>query len=95
MTGTQRSSSDLDPRRRRALLRSWRRGMREVDLILGQFADREIGRLSEAELDEYEELMDVSDAELLKWITGAEPVPAERDTPLFRKLLDSRRTMEF
>ena len=45
MTGTTRSSSDLDPRRRKALFRSWHRGTREMDLVLGRFADAEIGSL--------------------------------------------------
>ena len=39
MTGTPRTSADLDPRRRRLLVRAWRRGIREMDLILGGFAD--------------------------------------------------------
>jgi antitoxin CptB len=44
MTGTTRSSADLDPRRRRILVRAWRRGIREMDLVIGGFADAEIGR---------------------------------------------------
>ena len=40
-----------DPRRRRALFRSWHRGMRETDLLMGRFADAEIANLSEADLD--------------------------------------------
>lgn len=94
MTGTQRSSSDLDMRRRRALMRSWRRGMREMDLVLGEFADAEIDRLSDAELDEYEALLDTADTELLKWVTGEKPVPQAYDTDLFRRLLASRRRTE-
>jgi antitoxin CptB len=43
MTGTTRSSADLDPRRRRILVRAWRRGIREMDLVIGGFADAEIG----------------------------------------------------
>ena len=46
MTGTTRSSADLDPRRRKALFRSWHRGTREMDLILGGFADDRIGELA-------------------------------------------------
>ena len=42
MTGTQRSSADLDVRRRKILFRSWHRGIREMDLIMGQFADAHI-----------------------------------------------------
>ena len=54
MTGTQISSEGLDPRRRRLLFRSWHRGIREMDLVLGRFADAHIATLSVPELDEYE-----------------------------------------
>ncbi|NEV78643.1 succinate dehydrogenase assembly factor 2, partial [Rhodopseudomonas sp. BR0C11] len=64
MTGTTRSSGGLDDRRKRLLFRCWHRGTREMDLILGQFADAEIGTLSEAELDELERLIEGSDHEL-------------------------------
>ena len=70
MTGTTRSSEGLDPRRRKLLFRSWHRGMREMDLILGSFADARIGALTDAEIDQYERLLDVPDTELLRWITG-------------------------
>ena len=51
MTGTTRSSEGLDARRRQLLFRAWHRGMREMDLIMGRFADAASARLSEAELD--------------------------------------------
>jgi antitoxin CptB len=88
MTGTSRSSDGLDQRRRRILFRAWHRGMRETDLILGRFADGSIETLAEAELGEFERLMDVPDRELLAWITGEEPVPADHDTALFRRVRD-------
>ena len=90
MTGTTRSSSDLDPRRRKALFRSWHRGMREVDLILGSFADGEIGNLSDAELTVYESFMAEPDADILRWVTGEAPVPSGHDTPVFAKILAYR-----
>lgn len=93
MTGTTRSSADLDFRRRKALFRSWHRGMREVDLILGSFADGEIGTLGEDELGVYEALMAESDGDILKWVTGEMAVPACHDTPVFAKILAYRRKM--
>lgn len=94
MTGTTRSSADLDPRRRKALFRSWHRGMREVDLILGSFADGEIGTLSEDELGVYEALMAEPDGDILKWVTGEAAVPARHDTPVFVKILAYRGKMD-
>ena len=83
-TGMQRSSSDLDIRRRKALFRSWHRGTREMDLVLGRFADAEIDRLSDAEMDVYEELMQAPDPEIFKWISGEQPVPGNYD--VFRRI---------
>jgi antitoxin CptB len=88
MTGSQRSSDGLDGRRRRLLFRSWRRGMREVDLITGPFADRHIDALTEAELDQYEQLLDVREQDLLAWIMGQAAVPSEQDTTVFRRVRD-------
>lgn len=88
MTGSTRSSEGLEPRRRRLLFRSWHRGIREMDLILGRFADAYIGELSSAELDDYERLIEMPDPELLKWVTGAGAVPADCDTAMLRRLRD-------
>ncbi len=86
MTGSQRSSADLDPRRRRILFRAWHRGIREMDLIMGQFADAEIARLNEAEIEAFELLIEVPDRDLFAWLTDAEETPANYDTGVFRKL---------
>jgi antitoxin CptB len=86
MTGTTRSSEGLDPRRRRILFRCWHRGVREMDLIMGRFADAEIERLSLEELDELERLMEAPDADVYRWIAGDEPPPAAYDGILFRRL---------
>ena len=86
MSGTRISSEGLDPRRRRLLFRSWHRGIREMDLVLGGFADAHLGTLSDAELDEYETWLDVPDQRIFAWVNGAQAVPAEVDTALFRRL---------
>ncbi len=86
MTGTRRTSADLDPRRRKILFRSWHRGMREMDLLMGQFADAEIDRLTDGELDTFELLIEVPDRDLLAWLTGERDTPANYDTPLFQRL---------
>lgn len=83
----------LDIRRKKARFRSWHRGMREADLIMGGFADAQIDGLSAAELDEYEALLDVPDADLVRWVTGELPVPARHDTPLFRRIEAHARTV--
>jgi antitoxin CptB len=70
MTGTTRSSGGLDDRRKRLLFRCWHRGTREMDLILGRFADAEIASLSEDELGQLERLIEVPDPDLYAALTG-------------------------
>jgi len=91
MSGTTRTSADLDPRRRRTLFRAWHRGIREMDLIMGRFADAEIGNLSETELDEFEALIEVPDRDLFKWLTGEDEAPSNYDTAVWRRLRDFHR----
>ena len=86
MTGTTRSSGGLDDRRKRILFRCWHRGTREMDLILGQFADAEIGTLSEAELDELERLIELNDHDLYAAVSGSGALPAGFDEALFARI---------
>ena len=65
--------------------RSWRRGIREMDLILGPFADAALAQLDPAGLDAYERLLEEPDWELYAWVTGATPPPAPH-APLIRRL---------
>ncbi len=83
-----RSSDGLDARRRKLLFRSWHRGTREMDLIMGRFADRHLATLSEDELDAYERLTEVPDPELYAWITGEQEPPQEFNSALFGRLRD-------
>jgi len=91
MTGTTRSSEGLDVRRRKLLFRAWHRGMREMDLVMGRFADALLERLTPDELSALEQLMEVPDRELLAWITGEVNAPTTYDTPLFRRLREFSR----
>jgi antitoxin CptB len=86
MTGTTRSSDGLDPRRRKLKFRSWHRGIREMDLIMGRFADACIDGLNDAELDDLERLMDVPDPEIYAWITGESAPPDDFNTAVLRQL---------
>jgi antitoxin CptB len=85
MTGSTRSSGGLDDRRKRLLFRCWHRGTREMDLILGRFADKEIADLGEGELSELERLIEVPDPDLYAALTG------ERElAPVYRSALLDR-----
>jgi len=87
MDHTETRFETLDLRRRRLRFRTWHRGMREVDLLLGRFADATIAELSDPELDSFEALLEVPDRDILAWITGEAPWPEEVDSPMFRRLL--------
>ena len=84
------TSAMLDPRRKRALFRAWHRGMKEMDLVFGRFADREMAGMSDAELDEFEQLMERPDPEVYDWIAEREAPPPEHDTPLLARLREYR-----
>jgi len=78
--------TELAIRIRRLKFRSWHRGIKEMDLILGHFADTQLEGLTPAEMDEYEELIEVEDTSLYNWITGREETPPEHLTPLFARI---------
>lgn len=86
MTGLKRTSADLDPRRRRMLFRAWHRGIREMDLILGQYAEDNIADMDDATLDQFEMIMAEEDNDLIAWINGASPVPEHLRMPLFEQI---------
>ena len=78
-------------RRRRLLFRAWRRGVREMDLIVGRFADAYIDKFDEPALDDFERLIEVPDAELYGWVTGGGTIPADYDTAVLRDLIGFHR----
>lgn len=81
--------SDADPlavQRKRLRFRSWHRGAKEMDLILGRFADRYLDELTAEDLDRYELLLVSGDPELYAWITRAAPVPETHDHAVMRLL---------
>ena len=82
--------TELETRRKRLLYRSVYRGNKENDILLGQFARAHIAEFSPAELDQYERLLETGDNEIFDWVTGQVPVPADKDTPVVRKLLAFR-----
>jgi antitoxin CptB len=86
MTGTTRSSGGLDDRRKRLLFRCWHRGTREMDLILGRFADAEIASLSDGELSTLERLIEVPDPDLYAALTGDKSLAPEHATALFDRI---------
>ena len=90
MTGSTRSSGGLDDRRKRLLFRCWHRGTREMDLILGRFADAEIAMLTHAELSDLENLIEVPDPDLYAALSGGPVLAPEYRTALFDRIKSFR-----
>ena len=84
--------ADSDIRMRRLVLRSGRRGLRELDLVLGQFAERHLRRLPPESFALYEQLLDEDDKCILDWMTGAQPCP-EKYQELIVRVVDAYQTM--
>lgn len=72
----------MDDRSKKLKFRAWRRGFREIDLILGGFADRHLADLDETGLDAFERLLDAPDQEVYEWVTEQAPAPRDHDTPV-------------
>lgn len=76
--------------RKRLIYRSWHRGTREMDLLLGSFADRHVPGFDADLLEEYEHLLTVSDPDLYDWITGQAAPPANVYNSVIPLLLGHR-----
>ena len=86
MTGTTRSSDGLDARRKRLLFRCWHRGTREMDLIVGRFADAHLADLSDAELTQLEQLIELPDPDLYAALIGAGAIPPDMAGGVFERI---------
>ena len=64
-----------DARLKRMGMRSWRRGTKEMDLILGPYADAHLAGMGEARLVLYDRLLDENDQDLLPMMLGQMAAP--------------------
>ena len=72
----------IEVRRKRLRFRSWHRGTRELELMLGRFADAHLDDLAPNQLDGYETLLANPDPDIYQWLSGGKPVPAALDDDL-------------
>jgi antitoxin CptB len=73
-------------RRKKIAFRAWHRGFREADLILGAFSDLRLATMSEAELDQFELLLEEADHDIYNWIAEKVPTPPEFETRIMSEL---------
>ena len=86
MTGLSRTTANLDPRRKRILFRAWHRGTREMDLLMGRYAESAVDAMSNDDLTIFEALIEVPDRDLFAWITNKEEVASNYDTAVYQAL---------
>ena len=86
MRPMQSTTDTLAVRRKRLMFRSWHRGMKEVDLILGRFAERYLASFDAGQLDRYEALLEARDGDLYAWYAGSGEPPEELRTDIWQLL---------
>lgn len=83
------SDNAKELRLKKMMYRSWHRGCKETDLILGSFAENHLYDLSDVELDQYEALLELDDWDIYNWLTGKTPIPANIDNAIMRRLVNT------
>lgn len=81
-------NESYEDRLKRLKMRSMRRGIKEMDLILSAFAEAELAGMTNAELDVFDALLHENDQELYAWVTGQEAAP-ERFSGFISRICES------
>ena len=81
------AGEDIAMRRKKLRYRAWHRGTKEMDLILGPFADANVEQYDTNALDRLEALMSEEDPPLLKWVMGQEVPPENIDTVFLAEVI--------
>jgi antitoxin CptB len=72
-------NESINIRKKRLKFRSWHRGIKEADILLGSFADQFLHDMTDEQLDKYETLLREADSDLVAWITNDRPAPEHYD----------------
>ena len=76
----------MDERLRKISFRASHRGLKELDLILGGFARAHLSKLTSEELDQFEQLLNIPDPQVLAWIMGTEDIPKDRTGAIISRI---------
>ncbi|WP_417453329.1 succinate dehydrogenase assembly factor 2 [Kiloniella sp.] len=88
---TMAANAELDKRRKQLRFRSWHRGTQEADLIIGTFADQNVGNMDATDLDLFERVLEIPDPVLYDWIIG-NSTPTEN---MHNKVLDALLSFKY
>jgi antitoxin CptB len=80
----------LDIIRKRLAWRASRRGIKEMDILVGGYADAYLANMSAPDLITFEALLEIPDQQLLSWVTHQEDVPLELRNPMLMEILNFR-----
>ncbi len=83
-------TDDLNNKRKKLIFRSWHRGTKEMDLLMGSFADQNLQSFDESALALYEDILNHNDPDLYNWISGREEPPANVRNQVFDALLEHK-----
>jgi antitoxin CptB len=79
--------SEIENYRKRLIFRSWHRGTREMDLIMGSFADKYLPDYDLNKLQQYEAILEVNDPDLYSWFSKQQEAPANLMTDVMEQLM--------
>lgn len=82
----------MNERLRKLSFRASHRGLKELDLILGRFAEAHLADMNEAELDQFEQLLDTPDPQVLAWVMGTESLPEDQTGTVITRIKQFRLT---
>lgn len=74
--------------RKRLIFRAWHRGTREMDILVGRFAETHVPTFNDGQLQQFERMLTCNDPDVYDWYIGAKTVPPEDDTPVLRLFLN-------
>lgn len=81
-------------RRKRVYFRSHHTGMKENNILLGDFSEIYLDSMTNEDVEWYENfIMNNNDLDIYNWILGRTPVPPELEHPVMRLLVEFRKTV--
>jgi antitoxin CptB len=88
MTDKPDKPDKLEIDRKRLKFRSWHRGTREMDLLLGRFADDRLGAFDRDALQAYAALLEQPDPDIYDWVSGRGQCPDGELRPIVAALTE-------
>lgn len=68
------------------IYRSWHRGCKETDILLGDFAKAQLAEFSDSDLRDYEAILKTDDNDIYDWISGKAIIPPHINPELIKRI---------